>query len=763
MRRKRAKRRNIAIAGTAVFLMLMGIGLVSATYYVDDVSMPENVEGGSLAQSTVVMYSDGTTPMARLGDQTRTIVTFDAIAQGAKDAVVAAEDTSFYNNDGVDLKGIIRAAVNNVTGGDRQGASTITQQYARAVLEDNDVTYARKLREAVLAMKIKERFSDEKILEMYLNTVYFGRGAYGIEAASQAFFGKSAKDLSTAEGMILAGVIKQPEGNGGSPYDPTVNEQMAKDRFEYVKKNMVKLGYLPEADAAQTQVPTVKKYNAADAKLKAQWGLDTPTGLIVHHVLDEISQLTVPGTGADGEKRYKDVRNSGLKIVTTIDKKMQEAAQAAAANNGAFFKSMAFKDSEKLQAALVAVEPGTGKVKAYYGGDGKGTDYAGRYKEDILSDGEWSQGGMHPPGSTMKIYTLAGALMSDYTIDSIWDASSNVDFTAYGRSKSNPVKNAGENVNCRQGERACTLEESTKLSLNIPFYGVTTMIGPQKVVEAARGAGIRYMTDTNDKVIDLSTIDVSSKEAVRKHFNYEVGFGQYPISPLEHANGVATIAARGLAAQEHFIEKIYKNGQAQPDYEFGIKVKQVAGLTQRMADDMNYVLQEVVDYYGLNLKDTSKGKSRESAGKSGTWQLRNTKSNAHGWFVGYTARDTAKKSNGLAAAVWVGSKGKEEALQFRSGKSVIGGRSAGPIWQKFMQTATTGMTIVKFANKGGSGTIRVGNGVEMPVLPWDPNQGNNGNGNGNDNGNGNGNGNVPNLPGTLPTVTANPIPSREND
>jgi membrane peptidoglycan carboxypeptidase len=417
-KRKRSRRRNIVIAGTAVFLMLAGSGIVGGTYFFDDVTLPENL--GNLKQSTVVTYQDGTV-MARLGDETRTMVTIDQISDAAQHAVVATEDMSFYTNDGVDFKGIARALVNNVTGGERQGASTITQQYAKAVLERSDATYGRKLREAVLAVKIKERYENDKILEMYLNTVYFGRHAYGIEAAAQAYFGKSAKDLTAAEGMVLAGVIKQPvgaDGVSGSPYDPKSNVEMATSRFDWIKGNMVKAKYLKPAEAAAMQYPTnVTAYNPKDAKTSSQFGMKESTGLIVHHVMDEMWKLTMP----NGEKRFPNIRNGGLKIVTTIDKSMQKAAVDAADPNSENFKKQKFKiTGDGLQAALVAVEPGTGQVKAYYGGaDGAGTDYAGIFQDPILNpptnpnaEIPWSQGGAHPPGSSMKVYTMAAGLIA---------------------------------------------------------------------------------------------------------------------------------------------------------------------------------------------------------------------------------------------------------------------------------------------------------------------------------------------------------------
>ncbi len=157
------------------------------TYYVDSVPTPAQLP---LPESTTVYYADGKTPMAKLGTENRTILAFDEMNDSVKQAIVAAEDQSFWTNEGVDFSAVMRAAWNNVTGGKTQGASTITQQYARIAADLTGVTFSRKLREAVMAWKLDDTYSKEEILEFYLNTVPFGRGAHGIEAAAQSFFGK---------------------------------------------------------------------------------------------------------------------------------------------------------------------------------------------------------------------------------------------------------------------------------------------------------------------------------------------------------------------------------------------------------------------------------------------------------------------------------------------------------------------------------------------------------------------------------------------
>ncbi|WP_433212419.1 transglycosylase domain-containing protein [Dactylosporangium sp. CS-047395] len=766
---KKRRRRNIMIASIAAFIMIAGIGMVAGTYYFDQVALPDDI---TLDQSTTIYYSDGVTPMSRIGEN-RTVLPFDQIPKDMQHAVVAAEDNSFYTNDGVDYKGVVRAAWNNVSGGDRQGASTISQQYARRWADLEGVTYARKVREAVIALKLNQQYSKDEIMTMYLNVVYFGRGAYGIEAASQAYFGKPAKDLKTNEAMLLAGLIKNPEGSGkGSPFDPNIDKAQALDRFNYIKGQMIKLNFVPEAEAADRMKFPDNVVTPADARKRSvsQQNLDKPEGLIVHHVLGEVAALTDPRTGqllyedtdADGKKNFDKIRNGGLKIVTTIDKDVQPIAVREASRNK---DSNMNKQPENLQAALVAVEPGTGAVKAYYGGDdGSKNDYAGYYNDPVLGTGEDSCCGGHPPGSTFKVYTLTTGLLNGYRIDSMWDGNSPGDFPKSGRSikGGNPVKNAGENPVSHPACGAwCTLEEVTVLSLNVPFFALAEKVGPDKVIDTARAAGITDMWATvkgQPLPVKIDLTNKTGKDVIPQYFNTEVAFGQYPVTVLEHAGGIATIAARGYAAKTHFLKEIWTGGKK--TYGEVIKPQRIPGFTDGMSDDINTVLQGVPKHYNLKMKD-----GRQIAGKTGTWQYgQNQSGNAHAWMVGYAAYDPVKKTPDLAVAVWVGNKGNEQPIKDVGGKPIIGGSLPGPIWRDFLNDALTALKApkVNFRPPANTGRLDVGTGISpVPSEPvvdpnnpgQDPNNPGNGNGgpgpgNGSQNPGGNGGGTVPTTEAT---------------
>ncbi|HTJ34784.1 MAG TPA: transglycosylase domain-containing protein [Dactylosporangium sp.] len=734
-RAKKRRRRNIIIASIAAFIMIFGIGIVAGTYYFDTVALPDDL---SLNQSTTIYYSDGVTPMARIGEN-RTVLPLNKIPTDVQHAVVAAEDNSFYTNDGVDYKGVVRAAWNNISGGDRQGASTISQQYARRWADLEGVTYARKLREAVIALKLNQQYSKDEIMAMYLNVVYFGRGAYGIEAAAQAYFGKPAEKLEMNEGMVLAGLIKNPEGSGkGSPFDPNIDKKQAQDRFDYIKGQMLKLKFCSEADAPTKMKYPEKVITPAEWRANASQSqnLSKPEGLIVHHVLGEVAALTDPKTGsllyedidAKGDKNFDKIRNGGLKIVTTVDKDMQPIAVREASRNK---ESNMNNQPPNLQAALVAVEPGTGGVKAYYGGDnGNGNDYAAYYNDPVLGNGKDSCCGGHPPGSTFKVYTLATALMAGYKTDSMWNGVPR-DFPPDRTAKlGNQVKNATEGPvpDCDSGSgQWCTLKEITVQSLNVPFYAMTReILGAPKVIDTARAAGITDMWATVQGQALPQRIDLRTKtgaDVSPKYFSNEVAFGQYPITVLEHAGGLATFAAKGVAVKTHFLKEVWKDSKK--TYQEVIKPQKIPGFTDQMADDLAYILQDVPKHYGLtNNQGVSPG-GYNLAGKTGTWQLGNTtsKGNAHAWMGGFVPYDPSKKSNGLAAAVWVGNKDNEQAIKFTNGQPIIGGKLPGPIWRDFMDAALKKVNTpkLKFPPARGTGSKDVGDGISpQPSVPVDP-------------------------------------------
>ncbi|MGI5240654.1 transglycosylase domain-containing protein [Dactylosporangium sp. CA-139066] len=719
----RRRLRKILIRSLVAFVVLAALCLVGGTYYYDSVALPDDLR---LNRATTIYYADGTTPLARIGEQNRTLVTIGQIPPHVQHAVVAAEDPSFYSNRGVDYGDAAGAAWNHVFGDGSQGAATISQQYARQWADLEGVTYSRKLRESVIALKLNDQYSKDQILALYLNIVYFGRGAYGIEAAAQAYFDKPVSDLTLAEGIVLAGLIKSPEGNDGkgSPFDPSVDATRAHERFDYIKQQMVALDYLTPADAEQKAVYPTRVLTAAQARARAATvygGMDKPGGLIVHHVLGEVAALIDPATGKpvyedtdrDGAKHFDRIRNDGLKVVTTIDPTMQQVAIREASRTA---ESNMDKQPANLQAALVAVEPGTGEVKAYYGGDsGNGNDYAGSYRDPVLGNGQDSCCGGHPAGATFNVYTMATGLIDGYSTDSHWNGESPQDFPASGRAikNNNPVRNLGEgnlaSPPCASGSaKWCTLDESAVLSLNVPFFALAEKAGPDKVIDTARAAGIGTMWATVNgtaQKVDLTT--TTGRDVFPKYFGPEVALGQYPVTVLDQAGGMATFAARGAAARTHFLKEIWTDGRK--TYAAPVRPVRIPGFTEAMAADLSAALQGVPQHYNLTPHD-----GRQVAGATGTWQLGPTSDTGHAWMVGYTASDPGHDAPGLAVAVWVGNKGPEQKIVDKDGHAIIGGSLPGQIWRDFLDGALTETNAPKatFPAKVGTGDKKIGTGVQ---------------------------------------------------
>jgi membrane peptidoglycan carboxypeptidase len=716
--------------------------VVAGTWFFDDVQL---TEPKAEDQVTQLLEADGKTPLATIGEQNRQIVPFQQINPVIGQAVMGAEDKNFLNHHGIDMKGIMRAAWNNFTGGDTQGASTITQQYARHAAELKEISYNRKLREAVLARKMEDVYSKQEILGRYLNSVYFGRGAYGIEAAVKAYFGanRSAltqpgqKDAITAgEAAILASVIKQPEPvkGGHQGYDPQNNLPDATERWNYTLGNMVEKGWLKAQDRPAEYPKTWKKFDPNACRTTC--GNDKPTGKIIKYVKQELLSMGI---------QQSEWTQGGLRITTTISPKVQKAAEEAVNPKNPDSPMHDLKSSYK--SALVSVDPSTGRVLAYYGGpdgDGVGWDYAGPNYGD---DGSFLGGG-RPPGSSFKIYTLAAALTAGYGFDTTWDSTI--------KKIGGDTINNSSRTNLKCDKRRCPLDTATIESYNFPFYWLADKLGPAKVLDAAHAAGVQYIASPT-KVgarVDLGKADGSAL----KGFGNEVGFGQYAITPLDHANGIATLANDGVYNKAHFVMKVekrdQKTGKFTAYHNEQNKAKPV--FDKNVVAAIDNVLEKIPGHNNKSLKN-----GRDAIAKTGTWEYKDGKSGENGdaWTVGAT--------RSIAASVWVGNYDKKNnplAIKTADGANMSGGSVPGAVWKLFMDLSNK---YTEAPNESFPPNVAIGN-PEMkgnglaPEPPKDQNNncllgglfcdnnGGNGNGNGNGNqGNGNGNGDqtLPGLPG----------------
>jgi membrane peptidoglycan carboxypeptidase len=605
------------------------------------------------------------------------------------------------------------------------------------------VSYARKIREAVMAVKINQKYTKDEIMGFYLNTVYFGRGSYGIEAAAESYFGKHASQLTPEEGMVLAAVIKSPEGPDG--FDPAQNPKNAQDRWaNYVRPNMVKLHFLDGAKAAAMTYPTNILKPDATSSSAAQYGKDTPTGFVVHHVMDELSHQT--------DVKLGNLKTTGYKIYTTIDKTYEDAAIKIA--DPTVKGSVMSTQPPRLQAALVAIEPDTGKVLAYYGGhDGSGLDNAGIYSDPVLEDGTPS-GNHFSPGSTMKVYTMTTALSQKISIDSYWQGPPSMVFPGRGDGKkgSGPPVTQSEGDSCPPPSRICTMQYALQVSTNVVFYGVGLKVGPDKVIDTAHAMGVNHIWGNKlDPATGLPTGEYQrydldkykGKDLFPHIISPEVAIGQYGITVQDNAAGVATLAAGGVHFATHFVDYVEKGSKIVYHARTSRTLMSDAiGLTSEQVDDATWAMSTVIDN-GLAKNKLAGG--RRAASKTGTWQLCDASTcksmcqaasckgrdhsaeNRDAWYSGFTPHQ-------LATVVHIGSKDpKDQSVSYFEGKTeknMNGANTPGDIWKKFMDTVLAGKPKNPLRSPKHVGRVDGGNAASpQPSAPPDPGNGKNGGGN----------------------------------
>ena len=335
--------------------------------------------------TTGVYYNDGKTRMGTFAIQNRQPLTFDKMPETMKQAVVAAENRTFWTDKGISIRGMMRAGWAIVRGKDLQGGSTITQQYIKILYLNSERTLTRKFREVFLAYKLSKELTKEQILEGYLNTIYFGRGAYGVQTASRAYFKEPASELTVPQAAFLATVINNP-----TLFDPddADNHERILERYRYVIQSMLEMGYLTQ-DQADKYSAKLPKF--PEVPVNERYG--GPKGFLLKMVERELTKAGFEASQVSG---------GGLKITTTFDKKAQDAAVAAAQKYTKESASAADQKAGNLHAAVASVDVATGEVLALYGGP----DY-------VKNSRNWATT-PRPTASTFKTYALAAGLEDGY-------------------------------------------------------------------------------------------------------------------------------------------------------------------------------------------------------------------------------------------------------------------------------------------------------------------------------------------------------------
>jgi penicillin-binding protein 1A len=567
----------------------------------------------------------------------RTIIPFADMPASIRRAVIATEDKNFYTNPGFDPIGILRAAWTDlVAGGVVQGGSTITQQlvknvYAGRYVEDeNGVTeyvtpprtVGQKVREVLLAVKLNQKYSKDEILAKYLNTIYFGHGAYGIQAASQTYFGHDAKDLTVLQSALLAGMIQNP-----SLYDPgdAENDDLVLGRRNYVLDQMVEERYLGAARADQLRTKRLKVPGLAAASETSEFGPK------IGYYLDYVRRELIRNYGGP------EVFGGGLKVTTSLDREMQAQAEQAVAD--------VLDTPGDPDAAVVAIDPRTGEVKAMYGGRN-----FQRSQVNLALSGAKGYGGTgRQAGSAFKPFTLVAALEDKVSPNSSWYGPSTItipDPECYTDGAPWTLSNASD-----EESGTFSLWQATAYSVNTVYAQLIAAVGPDKVVDVAHRMGIRSKLEPY-----CSTT-----------------LGSQSVNPLEMTNAYATLAAAGeLRRASPIVSVEHPNGDVDRRPTRGEQV-----ISRNVAAIATHALEGVISYGTGTAARIADG--RPQAGKTGTAQ-----DYVDAWFCGYVPQ--------LATCVWIGYPKGEIPLENVEGYSAVyGGTLPALIWNRFMTAATADM------------------------------------------------------------------------
>ncbi|WP_328888838.1 transglycosylase domain-containing protein [Streptomyces sp. NBC_00316] len=531
------------------------------------------------AQSNVYLYEDGSV-IARDGDVNRENVTLSQVPLHVQHAVLAAEDRNFYSERAVDIKAMIRAGWNTLTGKGRQGGSTITQQFVKNYYLGQEQTVLRKIKEFFIAIKLNREVSKSQIFEGYLNTSYFGRNAYGIQAAAQAYYGKDIGEITTAEGAYLASLLNAP-----SVYDVVVhpeNKAAAVARWNYVLDGMVKENWLSPTERATMTFPV-------PGKVKTSTGLSGQRGYIVQAVKDYLTTHKVIDE--------KTLATGGYRITTTLEKKKQNALVEAVNDNVMSQTSKERTADRNVRAGGASIDPANGRVVALYGG----IDYTKQYVNNATRRD-------YQVGSTFKPFVFTSAVVNDAT-------------TRHGRRITPYTIYDGSNKRMVQGPDGptgyapaneddidygrITVRAATDKSVNAVYAQMAEDVGPENVKRTAIALGI-----------PATTPDLSATPSI--------ALGTATASVLDMTGAYATLANHGRHRASTLVVRISKNGE---DLALPHRNTERA-VSREAADTTTSILQSVVDN-GSGTAAQAAG--RPAAGKTGT-----AEEDKAAWFAGYT-------------------------------------------------------------------------------------------------------------------------------
>nr|WP_240151950.1 transglycosylase domain-containing protein [Streptomyces mobaraensis] len=568
----------MVLGGFLLVVLLLAGGLIAGYTLVD---IPA-ANKAATAESNVFLYADGT-QLARDGEVNRESVPLSRIPKAVQHAVLAAEDRDFYGESAVNPEAMVRAAWNTVTGKGKQSGSTITQQYVKNYYLGQEQTISRKVKEFFIAIKLDRESGKDDILEGYLNTSYFGRNAYGIQAAAQAYYGKDSDKLDVAQGAYLATLLNAP-----SAYDVGAhpeNKPRAVARWNYVLDGMVKKKWLTREQRAAVRFP-------APGKSKPRLGMSGQRGYLVEAVKDYLTgnKIVDEQTLAAG----------GYRITTTIDRKKQKAFADAVQSQLMDELSDSRKTDSYVRAGGASIEPRTGRIVALYGG----IDYTRQYVNNATRRD-------YQVGSTFKPFVFTSAVQNDSATQ---QGRPITPFTVYDGTNKRPVQGPDGPVGyapANEDDRSygpITVTKATDLSVNAVYAQMAEDVGPSRVKATAVSLGIP------EKTPDLTA-------------SPSIALGPATASVLDMTQAYATLANHGRHGPYTLVEKATKGGE---NLQLPDRQERKQAVPREAADTTTAVLRSVVESPG-GTGAAARAAGRPAAGKTGT-----AEEDKAAWFAGYT-------------------------------------------------------------------------------------------------------------------------------
>jgi membrane peptidoglycan carboxypeptidase len=583
--------------------------------------------------TTFVYYNDGKSELGNFAIQNRTPLSFAKMPETIKQASVAAENRTFWTDKGISIRGMIRAAWKIARGQDVQGGSTITQQYIKILYLNSERTMKRKFRELFLAYKISKKMSKEDILAGYLNTIYFGHGAYGVQAASKEYFDIDAKRLSVPQAAFLATVVNNP-----SMYDPEDKDNNPRilSRYRYVINSMAEMNFITPAQAT-TYSQKLPKF----PKVPANQRYGGPKGFLMKMVERELG-----AAGFDSSQ----ISGGGLKIITTFDKDAQQAAVESAQKYTKQSARAVGRKSSKLHAAIASVDVNSGEVIALYGGP-----------DFVKNSRNWATT-PRPTASTFKTYALAAGLKDGYSLLNRFSGNT---FTPPGESK--PVRNEFSH----QYGQSVDLITATKDSINTAFVDLTSQMdnGPRKIMKMAQAVGAPKGAGW----------DKTSR----------IPLGTAEVSPLAQASAYATFANDGVVVPDHVVGEV-RDRKGRVIYKANPEKKRV--VSEDIAHDVTFALSNVVQEGTGSAVQTL---DRPIAGKTGTKDRKNADGSSDivsAWFVAYTRQI----STAVMYVAGNSGTGDLDNYARPGDSTFFGGTYPALTWADYMKVATKGQAVKEF-------------------------------------------------------------------